>query len=393
MPNALWIDGSIVQARKYQIFVSSTYLDLIKERQEAIKAIVDLGHMPSGMEGFPAIDMEQFEYIKKVIDQCDYYVLILGNRYGSQAPDGVSFTEKEYHYAIKTGRVVLGFVKDLSGENPDLTPEGKKFSKFRDHVRKSRIVHEWRVGDDLKYPVSRSLREAFDQQPRDGWVRAEKPEKPPSEIWSWLGAAALIVFGVFVLTWLTDAPTVPVKSHQAPNDKDKVSTGSPKLPTSTETAKPQKNALSQADVSTKLAIWDSVATRHMDEFARALNQAYTVQGNWDAADNGNRLYFLQRFQSYRQSFVEASEKLDKLRQEYPQYVDVSEALKQPRMPDLLSAFDAFVKGYGTDADNPPEYYARTMRPLTGELKRQLDLVREWQSSLRQLATTKQKELQ
>jgi hypothetical protein len=44
------------------------------------------------MEIFPAADVEQFEYIKKVIDECDYYVLIIGARYGSVDAAGVSFT-------------------------------------------------------------------------------------------------------------------------------------------------------------------------------------------------------------------------------------------------------------------------------------------------------------
>ena len=39
--------------------------------------------IPAGMEAFVAADIEQFEVIKKVIDLCDYYVLIIGKRYGS----------------------------------------------------------------------------------------------------------------------------------------------------------------------------------------------------------------------------------------------------------------------------------------------------------------------
>src|ERR1700704_3456743 len=104
--------------KRYQIFVSSTYSDLVDERQDAIKAILDLGHIPAGMEGFPAIDIEQLKYIKKVIDQCDYYILIVAGRYGSVDVDGISFTEKEYQYAVETGKVVLAFVF----EHPELLP-------------------------------------------------------------------------------------------------------------------------------------------------------------------------------------------------------------------------------------------------------------------------------
>jgi Domain of unknown function (DUF4062) len=62
---------------------------LVDERREVIEAIIDLGHIPAGMEGFPAIDIEQFKYIQKVIDQCDYYVLIVAGRYGSSWSHGL----------------------------------------------------------------------------------------------------------------------------------------------------------------------------------------------------------------------------------------------------------------------------------------------------------------
>ena len=39
---------------KYQIFVSSTYEDLKDERNEVIKACLNMGHIPVGMEMFNA---------------------------------------------------------------------------------------------------------------------------------------------------------------------------------------------------------------------------------------------------------------------------------------------------------------------------------------------------
>jgi hypothetical protein len=44
---------------KYQIFVSSTYEDLRDERNEVIKACLNMGHIPVGMEMFNAADEEQ----------------------------------------------------------------------------------------------------------------------------------------------------------------------------------------------------------------------------------------------------------------------------------------------------------------------------------------------
>src|SRR5689334_13839929 len=107
--------------KKYQVFISSTYTDLVPERNELIKAILDLGHIPAGMELFGAADEEQFQYIKRVIDECDYYVLIIGGRYGSAAPDRVSYTEKEFDYAVSSGKTVLAFIH----EDPSSLPVAK----------------------------------------------------------------------------------------------------------------------------------------------------------------------------------------------------------------------------------------------------------------------------
>jgi hypothetical protein len=41
---------------KYQIFISSTFEDLKQERDIAIKAILEMGHIPVGMEIFSAGD-------------------------------------------------------------------------------------------------------------------------------------------------------------------------------------------------------------------------------------------------------------------------------------------------------------------------------------------------
>jgi hypothetical protein len=48
-----------------------------------------------------------------VIDDCDYYLLIIGGRYGSTDPEGVSYTEKEYEYAIEHGIKVIALLHEL----------------------------------------------------------------------------------------------------------------------------------------------------------------------------------------------------------------------------------------------------------------------------------------
>src|SRR4028119_2333406 len=103
-------------SKRYQVFVSSTFADLQEERAKVQKAIMQLDCIPAGMELFPAIDEEQLEFIKRIIDDSDYYLLIIGGRYGTVSPkDGISYTEKEYDYAVSKGIRVIALLHKSPG--------------------------------------------------------------------------------------------------------------------------------------------------------------------------------------------------------------------------------------------------------------------------------------
>ena len=164
--------------KKYQVFVSSTFRDLIEERQDAIRNILDLKHIPAGMELFPAADINQIDYIKKVIDECDYYLLIMGGRYGSMDADGVSYTEREYDYAVDMGKVVIAFVHS----DPTSIPVGKSdvapnvveaLSNFKKKVMAGRLVKSWGNRQELEPLVLKSLIHAFNDFPQVGWIRGD----------------------------------------------------------------------------------------------------------------------------------------------------------------------------------------------------------------------------
>lgn len=164
--------------KKYQVFVSSTFRDLIEERQDAIRSILDLNHIPAGMELFPAADIDQLEYIKKVIDECDYYLLIVGGRYGSMDAQGISYTEREYDYAVETGKTIVAFVH----RDPAAIPVGKSdtdqtvidaLNSFRDKVSDGRLVKSWATRQELEPLVLKSLVHAFNSSPQIGWIRGD----------------------------------------------------------------------------------------------------------------------------------------------------------------------------------------------------------------------------
>lgn len=164
--------------KKYQVFISSTYADLAEERKKILDVLFMADCIPAGMEAFVAADTEQFEVIKKVIDLCDYYVLIIGKRYGSIHPDtGKSYTEMEYDYAIEQGIPVLVFAID---ENIQLTSDKvetdkskiEKLKMFRTKAMTNRLASIWATPEDLTGKLAISIMKARTEIKRPGWQRA-----------------------------------------------------------------------------------------------------------------------------------------------------------------------------------------------------------------------------
>lgn len=163
---------------RFQVFISSTYEDLREERQQATQAILTMGHLPAGMELFPASDLSQTELIKRVIDESDYYLVIVSGRYGSVGPDGRSFTEMEYDYARETGIPILGFTRRSTDEVPkkfsEVDPEkAKRLEAFRRKVHQRHCRH-FDDPKDLGMLVMQGLMSEVRLNPRIGYVRADK---------------------------------------------------------------------------------------------------------------------------------------------------------------------------------------------------------------------------
>ena len=103
--------------RKYQVFISSTFHDLIEHRQRAILGIIKAGHMPVALENFPPASESKREVIGQALKSCQFYVIILGARYGSipeDEPAGRGYVEIELDMAKELGLKVLAFVMDMN---------------------------------------------------------------------------------------------------------------------------------------------------------------------------------------------------------------------------------------------------------------------------------------
>jgi len=162
--------------KRYQIFVSSTFKDLKEERRQVQQAILELDHIPSGMELFPATDDDPLTLIKSVIDDCDYYMLIIAGRYGSIGKGGIGFTEIEYDYALSMKKPVIAFLHadpiSIEPERKETDPERVgQLERFRKKAE-AKLCKYWTKPEELGGRVAASLVRLIKEKPAEGWVRA-----------------------------------------------------------------------------------------------------------------------------------------------------------------------------------------------------------------------------
>ena len=162
--------------KRYQVFVSSTFDDLQIERQRVAWTLQAMACIPAGMELFPASSDSQSTVIKKVIDDCDYYLLIIAGRYGSLDKDGIGYTEKKFDYAVSSEKPIVSFLHkhpgSLSFDKSEQNAENReKLKTFRKKVEEGRTVQYWTTPDELASKVSTSLHALFKSHPAEGWVK------------------------------------------------------------------------------------------------------------------------------------------------------------------------------------------------------------------------------
>lgn len=169
----------VTNQKKLQVFISSTYLDLIEERQAAVEAILKAGHIPAGMELFTASNKSQWDIITRWIDESDIYILILGGRYGSiENESQKSYTHLEYEYAQSQGKPLFAVViedsaldsrksRDIEKDNPE------KLNEFRKEVL-SYMSSFFTDKKDIKLAVHESMGQITQDYDLTGWIRGNQ---------------------------------------------------------------------------------------------------------------------------------------------------------------------------------------------------------------------------
>ena len=183
------VRGALLSTKRYQVFVSSTSIDLAEQRRAVIDALLEASYIPVGMELFVAATEAAWPTVQRLINECDYYVVIVAGRYGSLRPNGVSFTESEYDYAKKRAKRRLAFLRPdeavevLPRNMTEVTRAGvAKIRRFREKLKTDLLCKYWNTGDELARRVVAGLNSETQLHPQAGWVRSDSLDNVPSEI-------------------------------------------------------------------------------------------------------------------------------------------------------------------------------------------------------------------
>jgi Domain of unknown function (DUF4062) len=176
-----------MRKRKLQVFLSSTYEDLIDHRLAAMEAVLAAGHIPAAMEQFSPGDETAWEKITAWIDESDAFILILGGRYGSVEPkSGKSFVQLEYEYASERKKPFFALVVSDAHHEQRVkecglaVDERERPERYREFKRlvTERLCAYWNDKKDIKTAIFQKLPEWSQRSDVVGWVRANEAANP-----------------------------------------------------------------------------------------------------------------------------------------------------------------------------------------------------------------------
>lgn len=136
-----------MEKKIYTAFVSSAFQSLRDERNITINSLLDFRIMPVGMEHFTVSTNGEFSDIEEIIDDADLFIMLMGSTYGSCDENGVSWTEREYLYAVQKNKPMIVIICQKLADNRQkpisaLTEDERKQVEFSNRIAFARTVSE-----------------------------------------------------------------------------------------------------------------------------------------------------------------------------------------------------------------------------------------------------------
>jgi hypothetical protein len=152
-----------------KIYLSSTYQDLVEQREAVYHALRELGHDVIAMEDYVAADARPVTKCLHDVANTDVYVGVFAWRYGfvpdDGNPDGLSVTELEYRQALRSGVPRLVFLlranaswpPPLMDSHTGQNDSGNRISRLREDLSGDRLCSDFGSSEELARKVAAAV--------------------------------------------------------------------------------------------------------------------------------------------------------------------------------------------------------------------------------------------
>lgn len=179
-------DIALIDKKIYSAFISSNFEKLREERNIVIDNLLDFRILPIGMEHFTVSSNSDFSDIEELIDDSDFFIMLLGSHYGSCDDNGVSWTEREYRYAFKKNKPMLVIIcKELAANlkktAQELTTDELRQIEFCKEIKFTRMVTD-------EFTIKTIIVQFFNTynfSKCTGWTRIEDISKDEAAFEKW----------------------------------------------------------------------------------------------------------------------------------------------------------------------------------------------------------------
>jgi len=166
--------------RRFQVFVSADFSGEQGARAETARALLEQGCLPVGMGLYPIDAPGAWRLTERLIEEADFYVLVLAGRYGPVLPEtGLGRLEMEYEQALAAGTPVLACLHaepmELAPERRDPEPGLAARRAAFDAKARERAHRDWVTPADLGAALARALGQSIRRAGETGWLPADRP--------------------------------------------------------------------------------------------------------------------------------------------------------------------------------------------------------------------------
>jgi len=167
--------------KKHLVFISSAQGDLKVERRELERIVTELSAIPITMDSFDITQAEDRRFIRKSIEECDYFLNLTAHM-GGKAVGKTFALELEYVYAVKAKIPVLALIVDekarLRGSKKEKDETAAKaLADFKKKLENHSCA-KWTTSADLRLKALNLLSREMNLNPRCGWIPCDEAFSP-----------------------------------------------------------------------------------------------------------------------------------------------------------------------------------------------------------------------